>query len=202
MRGVPSDLIGKTYGRLTVVSLYKRIKGVTYWKCTCQCGADKVLRASNLGSTRSCGCLREEGWKTLNKIHGEAPGKTKEYRTWKGIKTRAKSSNETYKNISVCKRWMESYDAFLDDMGRAPSPKHSLDRINSNGNYEPGNCRWATSHEQINNRRITRRIEYNGEIKTLKEWADHFNLNYTSLHGKIYRRGNSLEQVLTKLKII
>lgn len=115
---------------------------------------------------------------------------TKEYRAWSGIKIRCyrpKSIGYKYwggRGILVCDRWLHSYENFLADMGLAPSEKHTLDRINNDGNYEPGNCRWATRKEQIHNRRCSRKLSINGETKTLLQWALLYNVDY----NKVWRR--------------
>lgn len=92
------------------------------------------------------------------------------------------------RGIRVCERW-DSFENFLADMGFRPSPQHSLDRIDVNGNYEPGNCRWATDFEQANNKRDNRRIEFRGETRTLKEWANTLGVSHTTLADRIDRHG-------------
>ena len=101
-------------------------------------------------------------------------------------------NNKDYHNyggrgISVCERWMESFEKFYADMGDAPSPKHQLDRIDVNANYELSNCRWVTPKEQQNNRRNNRRITYQGENKTVSEWADYFGIDASLISGRLYR---------------
>lgn len=85
----------------------------------------------------------------------------------------------------VCERWMLSYNNFLSDMGRAPSPKHSIDRINVNGNYEPGNCRWATPKEQANNTTTNKMVEFKGETKTVSEWCEQLGLNANRIYQRL-----------------
>lgn len=103
--------------------------------------------------------------------------RTTEYRTWTHIKQRChKESNNRYynygaKGIVVCERWRDSYKNFLEDMGRKPTPKHTIDRIDNMGNYEPSNCRWATKKEQAQNTSLNRNVELNGETHCVSEWA-------------------------------
>jgi hypothetical protein len=124
--------------------------------CKCYCGKEFITRLARVqsGQTKSCGCIRI--------IHGDSKrGKeTVEYNTWLNMKKRCYAkSHESYKyyggrGIKVCKRWLESYQDFILDMGYKPSKKHSIDRINNDGNYTPSNCRWATQLQQVHNRRI------------------------------------------------
>lgn len=101
------------------------------------------------------------------------------------------------RGITVCDRWRESFEVFLADMGRRPSPKHSIDRIDNDGHYEPSNCRWATSKEQRRNRRDVRHITFNGESLLLTEWAARLGENYRMLAHRLERRW-PIESALTE----
>lgn len=160
------DITGLRFGHWTVISYAGRNKnGFTLWLCQCDCGTKKEVCGYTLrdGSSQSCGCSRNErlknsGWHGESHIHPNGKG-TKEYQAWKGMIERCtvmKPKNKYYcgRGISVCKKWLNSYPAFLADVGRAPTSSHSLDRIDVNGNYEPGNVRWATPFQQVHNRRI------------------------------------------------
>jgi hypothetical protein len=104
------------------------------------------------------------------------------------------------RGIQVCREWRESFAAFLQAVGERPSPKHSLDRFpNMNGNYEPGNVRWATKHEQMQNTRATRLISFNGQTHGLNEWARRLGMTHSSIQGRM-RRGWPLEKTLTTPK--
>lgn len=132
----------------------------------CDCGGRAVSDAGNLlrGVTQSCGCLRSERQAANAKRVGAANRRhgrrwTPEYAAWRAMKSRCGNLNvPAYpryggRGITICEAWIESFEAFFGDMGERPSPKHSLDRRDNEGNYEPGNCRWATASEQNSNRR-------------------------------------------------
>jgi len=152
------EMAGKKFGLLTVREILPGSKCV----CDCDCGTVGMVTAGysvRNGLSRSCGCLKKLGYHT---IHGEAcSGRwTPEYRAWQNMITRCHNPKATrYKSwggrgISVCDEWLANYGAFLRHMGRKPSPQHSLDRYpNNDGNYEPGNTRWATRKEQASNTR-------------------------------------------------
>lgn len=195
------DLTGKIYGRLTVVSFSR--KGNKYnWNCICSCGSTTTVQSGNLknGHTKSCGCLNREVLIT----HGESIDNktTKEYRAFRHILERCyKATHESYANyggrgIKVCDRWRNSFENFLTDMGRAPSSKHSIDRKENDGNYEPGNCRWATKKEQQNNTRSCKMLSYKGKTQTLSNWCSELNLRYSTIRSRIYEYGWTLDEAL------
>lgn len=160
------DLTGQKLGRLTVVNrLPDAIVGryrYRRWMTKCECGNENPVNESALKarSVVSCGCWRSERITSANTVHGKHG--SPQYKAWVSMIQRCENPNATgYERygavgITVCPRWRESYQSFLDDMGPRPSPKHSLDRYPNNaGNYEPGNCRWATAKEQRSNRRTS-----------------------------------------------
>lgn len=140
--------------------------------------------------------------------HGDAPksGVTPEYRLWVNMRYRCrnpKSRNYKYygaRGIGVCNRWQESFDDFLADVGRRPSPSHSLDRIDSNRGYEPGNVRWATDREQMNNRRDNRLLTWSGQTFSLAEWARQIGVLEVTLRARL-RKGWPIEQVLSPVRV-
>lgn len=150
------NLVGQRFGRLTVLSREQRnLRGRLQWVCICDCGRKVVILEYNLrdGNSKSCGCGRE----VSHRKHGLR--KAPEYRLWQNMVQRCGNPNnpryDDYggRGIRVCARWRKSFAAFYADVGPRPSAKHSIDRIDNDGNYEPGNVRWATAYQQVHNRR-------------------------------------------------
>jgi len=162
---------GLRFGRWTLVrevTTGARYRRRAIFRCDCGSEQERDISDVRTGHSLSCGCYgREESVRRFT-THGERSrdivgGQTPEYLAWLAMKARCRNvNNSSYSNyggrgIRVCDRWCESFEAFLTDVGRKPTPTHSLDRINNDGNYEPGNVRWATRHEQRVNQRPVRR---------------------------------------------
>lgn len=164
------DLTGQTFGLWQVLCQHSITnRGQTLWLCRCQCGKEKAVSGSSLRSgnrgCRSCRHLR----------HGKIA--SAEYRSWKHMLYRCNNQRcKSYpdyggRGITVCDRWL-SFEAFHHDMGDKPSPWHSINRIDNNGNYEPGNCEWSTPVEQARNCRHNRLITFRGITQCLSAWEE------------------------------
>lgn len=166
------NLVNQQFGRLMVIDLASMDGGATRWQCRCECGAIVVVKSGDLrnGHTRSCGCYQRQRASQTMTRHGESKS-TPEYRAWLNMRTRCSNSRLVYfkyyggRGIEVCERW-HVFENFLADMGRRPTAKHSIDRINPDGHYEPGNCRWATWPEQSNNQRRHKKDQVNDRHDT------------------------------------
>ncbi len=151
------------------------------WVCRCSCGQEKAVQQDHLRSeaSQSCGCRVPELTRAAVTTHGESQ-ETPEYRTWKAIKDRCLRPGNTHfahyggRGISICPEWRESFEAFLAHVGRKPSSRHSIDRIDNDRGYEPGNVRWSLPQAQARNKSDSVYLTHpeTGERLTLAEWKD------------------------------
>jgi hypothetical protein len=185
---------GKVFGRLTVLAHVGTIAGrQAGYQCQCRCGEKKVVSGSNLrrGLAKSCGCLRKEKHRAAMAERSRlAPDQTL-VAVWRNIVFRCtnKKSAVYYRyggrGIKVCERWLKSARAFIEDMGPRPSDKHTVERINNEGNYEPGNCRWATKKEQARNKANNVRLTCDGRTMLMVEWAEETGIGLATLHARL-----------------
>lgn len=162
------DLTGSRFGRLAVLARVGTLRGRPTWLCMCDCGAFPVVTGENLRKeiTTSCGCFHRErlaqSGKAASTTHGKSKSKT--YSVWANMKDRCHNPNNHAfalyggRGIQVCERWRNSFAAFVEDMGEQPQGL-TLDRIDVNGGYEPGSCRWASWTVQANNKRNSKKRE-------------------------------------------
>lgn len=193
----PHDLTGRRFGMLLVLGRAGMAARESMWIAACDCGSTCTSAASHLiRGKRSCGCA-------LRRIKGEAHGRsrTAEHRIWLGIRARcinpSASGYHRYggRGIRICDRW-SSFLLFLGDMGPRPSPKHSVDRIDNEGHYEPANCRWATHREQCRNTSRSKPIEAFGAVRILEEWSELTGVNAGTIRARL-RRGWSPENAVS-----
>lgn len=192
---IPKDMVGKKFGRLQVESL-AYIKKNAYWNCICECGNKCIINGSKMRNetTKSCGCMR----KTQKGL-----SMSKTYNSWRAMLQRCYDTSIPHykrygeKGIQVCERWKESFENFLLDMGERPLNK-TLDRIDSQGNYNKENCKWSTIKEQCNNRNKNILIEYCGKVQTLTQWSEEYGINWSTLRKRIVELGWNIEKSLTK----
>ena len=204
---------GTRYGRLTVTGKYEiRESGkrkMAYFECKCDCGKTTWVRGNQLryGSTKSCGCYgKEQRMKAVEK-HNMSNGRL--YRIWNNMRTRCnKPYSDHYshygaRGISVCEEWDNKNDGFKNfydwSVRNGYSENLSIDRINNDGNYEPSNCRWVTSHEQNRNKRTNHYIEVNGEKIVITDVALEHGISCGSIVNRL-NKGCSIEEALTKEK--
>lgn len=201
-----TDLIGQKFGRLTVVEYSHKDKRGNYtWKCLCECGGTTFATTKSLrkGDKRSCGCL-----------HKIAPQSRKNagvkkhplYKLYRGIKTRCYCETDIHykdyggRGIKLADEWMDSFWDFaryLEALPHCHEIGYSLDRIDVNGNYAPGNVRWATAKTQTRNKRNNALATAFGETKTIADWAEEYGINYYTLWSRINKRHMETEKALT-----
>lgn len=195
------DLSGLKIGKLTVICLdhvdkFRKL----YWKCQCECNKLVIVRGSALvtGNTKSCGCLIRE---RKNIKHGMK--NTRLYRIWSGIKSRCYTgTNPAYgryggRGISMCQEWYDDFISFYNwAINNGYSKELSIDRINTNGNYEPSNCRWATPKEQSDNKRSNIIITIGNETLDLQQWCDKIGIKRSTVNTRVRMCGWTYEKAL------
>ena len=181
--------VGQKFGKLTVIQ--KLPKGVNL--CRCECGSE--TKVSNTRLPKSTGC-RECN---LERLRSEKWSDDPAYKCWASMKTRCLNRNHKHydryggRGIKVCDRWVESFQSFLEDMGERPSPNHTIERINHDGDYEPSNCKWMLRRYQNDNTSRTRDVSVDGmSFKTLSKAATHFGIPmpHHTVSTKVSPRGH------------
>ena len=191
------DFINQKFNKWTILKELEPKKYVTnkrnvlkrVFLCVCECGNTKNVLLENLkrGISKSCGCLIKEN----SGIRTHGMSKTSEYHIWNSIKERCNNpKNHAYKyyggrGISFYDKWENNFIEFYNYIGTRPSKYHSIDRIDVNGNYEPGNIKWATRKEQSRNLRSNINITINGETKCINAWCDVYNISRATVKSRI-----------------
>ncbi len=181
------DLRGHRFGRLVALESTRAADGSHAWRCRCDCGRVVIRTSGNLRPNSSCGCALVE--------HGHARGSspTPEYRAWVGMIQRCTNPNrDNYaryggRGIRVCVQWLESFDEFFRCVGPRPSSRHTIDRIDNDGNYEPGNVRWATNEEQHRNKRGAILFTHDGRTMCLSEWIRELKVPVRKTYWRVAR---------------
>lgn len=193
------DLTGRRFERLVVLKEADKRgpQNQIYWLCLCDCGKQVEVNGGSLrsGSTKSCGCYKIEKFINMAKTYPrkkDGKAKTRLYKIWRGMIRRTMNpKRQNYyryggRGIRVCDEWLHDFSAFKEwSMKNGYNDTLSIDRIDSNGNYCPENCRWADKIQQARNRETTRYFEYNGENKTVVEWAEITGIPYTTILRRI-----------------
>lgn len=183
---VAEDLSGRRFGFLTAIKLtLVRYRGYAVWLCRCDCGEEIRVPSGRLRNGKRVRCDKCRSTPGVSRTH------LLTYRSWRGMIERcyrpdvAHQRNYAGRGIVVCERWRGSFAAFLADMGERPSRRHSIERIDNDGNYELGNCKWALPSEQMRNTRRTIWVDYDGERVRLVELCERLGLGYALVRNRI-----------------
>lgn len=183
------DLTGKKFNKLTAIKLsHIKEKHTAYWEWICDCGKIKVIIGSNVakGYTKSCGCINKR-----TTTHGYSRARLPEYKAWGSIKERCYNPNhKSYKRyggrgIFMCDEWRNDFLRFYSDMGRKPTPQHSVERIENDKGYYKENCKWGLPIEQNNNTRSNKYLTHNGETLTYMQWAHRLGFNRMLIKNRL-----------------
>lgn len=201
------DITGQRFGQWMVVKLAGRKpttrgKHRLLWLCRCACGNSGYLTSGTLrfGASKSCGCNRVEVALKNFRTHGKTG--SPEHVSWKAMHTRCVNPNQPEwhryggRGIKMCDRWRK-FENFLADMGQKPTPSHQLDRINTDGDYAPDNCRWATTVEQQRNKTSNHNLTFRGETKCISAWSEELSIPFRRISDRI-NRGWMVERALTE----
>ena len=198
------DMTGQRFGCITAIRIARNaVSGKLKWLCRCDCGSEFVTCGGKVrsGEVKTCPKCSKERVRGSRVKHGMR--KSAEHRIWSHIKSRCFNPNvPEFRNyggrgITMCLRWAESFEAFISDMGLRPSADLSIDRIDNEGNYEPGNCRWASKKTQANNTRANRKIQIGDETRNMSQWADSIGACREVIYKRI-KRGKSGHDLVKK----
>jgi len=207
--------IGNTYGSWRVIGRAPNYDERAYWFCLCKCGVVKSISGSSMRKGMSNGCNKckpvnintnwIENFRLRHSRQTHGMSKTNEYRIWRGILSRCLNANNPNfhlyggRGIEVCSEWSDSFEEFYRDMGKRPSTKHSIDRIDTNGNYCKENCRWATAEIQSRNRRNNQHETIGGITYVRSDWMKMLEVDPSSVHKRI-RKGETFAHAIAALR--
>lgn len=202
------ELAGKRFGRLLAIrKTAQSLRDKQYlWECACDCGESVTVLAASLrkGNTKSCGCYKTEKLREKGGIRQLYP---KIYLAFSAMIARCHNpSVESYsryggRGIQVCDRWRHSFDNFIADMGPKPTESHTIERVDNDRGYEPGNCTWATRGEQASNRRSNRYVECRGERLTVTQWASRLGVSPGTLSYRVRNGWDDERAILTPFNL-
>jgi len=200
-----TELVGKRFGRWSVIKRGVNRGRIAMWECRCDCGIEKTISSTSLheGTSKSCGCLQRELQSNRQKTHGRS--KDREYKVWAGMKNRCNNKDDpSYdryggRGIKVCKKWKRSFEDFISDIGGIPKGL-SIDRIDVNGDYEPDNVRVVDMVTQQRNRRDNRVVEIMGVSKCIAEWAEIHGIKQSTIHSRIRRGMKPIDAILAPVE--
>lgn len=195
------DLAGQRFGKLVVLNRAPNRGRRTIWNCQCDCGKRAQVGAEKMkAGTVSCGCYITEVIRRHGHTYSENKKPSRTYKAWVNMRSRVDGVTDYYvrhytsRGIAVCAQW-HNFDAFLVDMGECP-PGLSLDRKDNDGNYEPGNCRWATRKQQAANTRRTLLVVVDGETMCLAYACERIGVKYNTAHARIRNQGMTPQEAL------
>jgi hypothetical protein len=203
----PGDKFGRLIALETIETrTYPSGTNIHFRECRCDCGEINFVSETKLrsGHTKSCGCLQAEITTKRSTTHGYSPRlkpRPRIYGIWCNMINRCTNPKVPHfrdyggRGITVCERWLNSFENFLEDMGEPP-PGLTIDRTDNNGNYEPENCEWKTRIDQARNRRSSLKITFDGLTLTVAEWSQRIGIGRRTIEAR-YHSGWSAEQILT-----
>ena len=199
------ELVGSKFGRLTVCAIKQCENSKrNLLQCQCECGNTTFVSRCDLvsGKTKSCGCLRKETTAIMRKTHGQSNSRL--YRIWNAMKERCQcTTNIQYKDyggrgIAVCDEWKNSFESFSNwALSNGYADNLTIDRIDTNDNYCPENCKWSTEKEQNSNKRNNHILSYNGKSQTIQQWSEETGICFTTILYRV-NHGWPIERALTQ----
>lgn len=211
MGKVLEDITGKRFGRWIVLEKTDDVNGVcnSKWKCRCDCGNEKTIQGINLirGKSRSCGCFKTDICANRFRTHGLS--NTKAYQTWESMIARCENescysyANYHKRGITVCPEWKNSFEEFYKHVSQLEhfgEKGYTLDRVDNDKGYMPGNVRWADNYTQMNNTSKNIYIELFGETKTLAQWVREYDIKYYTVLYRMRRGWSAYDALTTPVK--